>query len=170
MSKMKSVHTIASSVDSQSQLNTAGEEEDVGINQRFTTQEGQELLETALAEFWSKQKAEVEVIDPEDVEAFKRPAVPLARVKKIMKENEEVKMISGEAPIVFSKACELLASELAIYAWNRTDTSRRRTIKQDDILASILDNELFDFLQVYFSDIGKLQASSGAPKSEPTKS
>ncbi|KAL0312624.1 UNVERIFIED_CONTAM: Nuclear transcription factor Y subunit C-4 [Sesamum radiatum] len=39
-------------------------------------------------------------------------ALPLARIKKIMKSSsEEVKMISGEAPIVFSKACELFIEE-----------------------------------------------------------
>jgi hypothetical protein len=37
---------------------------------------------------------------------FKTYNLPLARIKKVMKSDEEVKMISAEAPIMFSKACE----------------------------------------------------------------
>lgn len=33
-------------------------------------------------------------------------ALPLARIKKVMKNDDEVKMISAEAPILFSRACE----------------------------------------------------------------
>ncbi|KAL0329770.1 UNVERIFIED_CONTAM: Nuclear transcription factor Y subunit C-2 [Sesamum radiatum] len=48
-------------------------------------------------------------------------ALPLARIKKIMKNSsEDVKMISGEAPIVFSKACELFIEELTKRAWAMT--------------------------------------------------
>ncbi|KAH8521922.1 hypothetical protein H0E87_002815 [Populus deltoides] len=40
-------------------------------------------------------------------------SLPLARIKKIMKKSgDDVKMISGEAPIVFSKACELFIEDL----------------------------------------------------------
>ncbi|KAG6449335.1 hypothetical protein O3G_MSEX005971 [Manduca sexta] len=35
---------------------------------------------------------------------FKTQAIPLARIKKIMKLDEEVKMISSEAPVLFAKA------------------------------------------------------------------
>lgn len=33
--------------------------------------------------------------------------LPLARIKKIMKSDEDVRMISAEAPVLFAKACEL---------------------------------------------------------------
>ena len=38
--------------------------------------------------------------------------LPVARIKKIMKSDQDVRMISIEAPILFSKACELFVMEL----------------------------------------------------------
>lgn len=37
-------------------------------------------------------------------DTFKYQKLPLARVKKIMKADEDVKMISAEAPVLFAKA------------------------------------------------------------------
>jgi nuclear transcription factor Y gamma len=39
--------------------------------------------------------------------------LPVARIKKIMKSDQDVRMISIEAPILFSKACELFIMELS---------------------------------------------------------
>ncbi|CAG8611464.1 5184_t:CDS:2 [Paraglomus brasilianum] len=36
---------------------------------------------------------------------FKNHPLPLARIKKVMKVDEDVKMISSEAPVIFAKAC-----------------------------------------------------------------
>ncbi len=46
--------------------------------------------------------------------------LPLARIKRIMKSDEDVRMISAEAPIVFAKACELFILELTVrsYVWS----------------------------------------------------
>ncbi|KAG6781043.1 hypothetical protein POTOM_013924 [Populus tomentosa] len=45
-------------------------------------------------------------------------SLPLARIKKITKKSgDDVKMISGEAPTVFSKACELFIEELTQRSW-----------------------------------------------------
>ena len=47
----------------------------------------------------------------------KTPCLPLARVKNIMRSNEDVRMISAEAPVLFSKACELFIFELVLRSW-----------------------------------------------------
>ncbi|KAL5994455.1 Nuclear transcription factor Y subunit C-4 [Asimina triloba] len=74
-------------------------------------------------------------------------SLPLARIKKIMKKSgEDVKMISGEAPIVFSKACELFIEELTQRSWMVTLQGKRRTLHKDDIAAAVLQTDLFDFL------------------------
>lgn len=39
-------------------------------------------------------------------EEFKNFALPLARIKKVMKSDPDVKMISAEVPVLLSKACE----------------------------------------------------------------
>lgn len=74
-------------------------------------------------------------------------SLPLARIKKIMKKSsDEVKMISGEAPIVFSKACELFIEELTKRAWAMTLQGKRRTMHKVDVAAAVMDTDLFDFL------------------------
>lgn len=40
--------------------------------------------------------------------------LPLARIKRIMKCDEDVRMISAEAPVLFAKACEMFILELTL--------------------------------------------------------
>ena len=46
--------------------------------------------------------------------------LPLARIKRIMKSDEDVRMISAEAPIVFAKACEMFISDLTMRSYGFT--------------------------------------------------
>ncbi|KAK4842798.1 hypothetical protein QYF36_000217 [Acer negundo] len=74
-------------------------------------------------------------------------SLPLARIKKIMKKSsDDVKMISGEAPIVFSKACELFIEELTRRSWMMTMQGKRRTLHKDDVASAVVATDLFDFL------------------------
>lgn len=43
--------------------------------------------------------------------------LPLARIKKIMRADEDVRMVSAEAPVVFAKACELFILDITMRAW-----------------------------------------------------
>ena len=75
--------------------------------------------------------------------------LPLARIKKIMKSDEEVRtktMISAEAPVLFAKACEMFIIELTLHAWVHTEESKRRTLQRNDIAAAIGKTDIFDFL------------------------
>ena len=47
--------------------------------------------------------------------------LPLARIKKIMKSDEDVRMISAETPILFAKACEMFIMELTLRSWQYTE-------------------------------------------------
>eukprot|EP00121_Abeoforma_whisleri_P002797 Awhi_evm1s2515 len=60
---------------------------------------------------------------------FKAQILPLARIKKIMKLDEDVKMISAEAPILFSKALEIFICELSLRSWAHTEENKRRTLQ-----------------------------------------
>ncbi|OIT22574.1 PREDICTED: nuclear transcription factor Y subunit C-2-like [Nicotiana attenuata] len=74
-------------------------------------------------------------------------SLPLARIKKIMKKSsDDVKMISGEAPIIFSKACELFIEELTKRAWIMTMQGKRRTIHKEDVASAVIATDIFDFL------------------------
>lgn len=60
---------------------------------------------------------------------LKNQVLPLARIKKIMKLDEEVKMISAEAPMLFAKAAEIFIHELTLRAWVHTEDNKRRTLQ-----------------------------------------
>ena len=76
----------------------------------------------------------------------KNPELPLARIKKIMKLDEEVKMISAEAPIIFAKAAELFIQEVTIRSWLHTEENKRRTLQKNDVTLAISKYDEFDFL------------------------
>lgn len=78
--------------------------------------------------------------------ASKNPELPLARIKKIMKLDEEVKMISAEAPIIFAKAAELFIQEVTIRSWIHTEENKRRTLQKNDVTLAISKYDEFDFL------------------------
>ncbi|GMH01146.1 hypothetical protein Nepgr_002985 [Nepenthes gracilis] len=91
--------------------------------------------------FWNYQRHEIEQVND-----FKNHQLPLARIKKIMKADEDVRMISAEAPILFAKACELFILELTIRSWLHAEENKRRTLQKNDIAAAITRTEIFDFL------------------------
>jgi len=96
-----------------------------------------------LNNFWPKIMNEIENLTPND---FKNVDLPLARIKKIMKLDDEVKMISAEAPVVFAKAAEIFIQELTIRAWIHTEESKRRTLQRNDSALAISKFDQFDFL------------------------
>ncbi|KAK9090099.1 hypothetical protein Sjap_023276 [Stephania japonica] len=91
--------------------------------------------------FWTYQRSEIEQVND-----FRNHQLPLARIKKIMKADEDVRMISAEAPILFAKACELFILELTIRSWLHAEENKRRTLQKNDIAAAITRTDIFDFL------------------------
>merc|ERR1719400_1755051 len=63
-----------------------------------------------------------------------------------MKLDEDVKMISAEAPVLFSKAAEMFIHELTMRAWIHTEDNKRRTLQRNDIAMAITKYDQFDFL------------------------
>ncbi|XP_052191310.1 nuclear transcription factor Y subunit C-9-like [Diospyros lotus] len=104
-------------------------------------QQQQQLLQQQLQRFWASQYQEIE-----HTTEFKNHSLPLARIKKIMKADEDVRMISAEAPVVFARACEMFILELTLRSWNHTEENKRRTLQKNDIAAAITRTDIFDFL------------------------
>lgn len=77
---------------------------------------------------------------------FKIHQLPLARIKKVMKADPEVKMISAEAPILFAKGCDIFITELTMRAWIHAEDNKRRTLQRSDIAAALAKSDMFDFL------------------------
>jgi nuclear transcription factor Y gamma len=89
-----------------------------------------------------------------------------------MKSDEDVRMISAEAPVLFAKvsqahgmasgkcreqeiwnaeafhlqACEMFILELTLRAWNHAEENKRRTLQRSDVAAAITRTDIFDFL------------------------
>ncbi|CAN0433045.1 unnamed protein product, partial [Phaeothamnion confervicola] len=72
--------------------------------------------------------------------------LPLARIKRIMKSDEDVRMISAEAPVLFAKACEMFILEMTLRSWCYSESNKRRTLQKEDIQTTIRETEVFDFL------------------------
>uniref|UniRef100_A0A5B7ARW5 Putative nuclear transcription factor Y subunit C-2 n=1 Tax=Davidia involucrata TaxID=16924 RepID=A0A5B7ARW5_DAVIN len=101
----------------------------------------QQQQQQQLQVFWANQMQEIE-----QTTDFKNHSLPLARIKKIMKSDEDVRMISAEAPVIFAKACEMFILEMTLRSWIHTEENKRRTLQKNDIAAAILRTDVFDFL------------------------
>jgi len=97
----------------------------------------------AYNQFWPKATEEIRAMGNA---GLKHQELPLARIKKIMKLDDDVKMISAEAPVLFSKAAEIFIHELTMRAWIHTEDNKRRTLQRNDIAMAITKYDQFDFL------------------------
>ncbi|KAM0896488.1 hypothetical protein ACQ4PT_023142 [Festuca glaucescens] len=104
-------------------------------------QQQQDHQQQQLQALWAEQMAEIE-----QMSEFKLHSLPLARIKRIMKADEDVRMIAGEAPAVFAKACEMFILELTLRAWFHAQEKKRRTLQMNDIAAAVARTDIFDFL------------------------
>uniref|UniRef100_A0A1D1YAW6 Nuclear transcription factor Y subunit C-3 n=2 Tax=Anthurium amnicola TaxID=1678845 RepID=A0A1D1YAW6_9ARAE len=98
-------------------------------------------LQEQLQMFWDRQHREIE-----ETTDFKNHNLPLARIKKIMKADEDVRMIASEALVLFARACEIFILELTLRAWSHTEENKRRTLQKSDIAVAITRTDVFDFL------------------------
>ena len=106
------------------------------MNQGFQEKNSfiQEHLKGLPAKFDEIEK-EIQAM-PKNVDEFKNHNLPLARIKKIMKSDEDVRvfleyiqMISSETPILFAKACEIFIIELTYRCWGFTLQTKKRTLQ-----------------------------------------
>jgi len=61
---------------------------------------------------------------------FRNHGLPLARIKKIMMSDEN----------------EMLINKLTLRAWNHTESTKIRTLQENDITAAITRTDIFQFL------------------------
>ncbi|THU72508.1 hypothetical protein C4D60_Mb04t12880 [Musa balbisiana] len=101
----------------------------------------QQQQQQQLQMFWADQYREIE-----QTTDFRNHSLPLARIKKIMKADEDVRMIAAEAPVVFARACEMFILELTHRSWAHAEENKRRTLQKNDIAAAISRTDVFDFL------------------------
>lgn len=92
--------------------------------------------------YWQNQVWKLE----QEEHDYKLHQLPLARIKKVMKADPEVKMISAEAPILFAKGCDIFITELTMRAWIHAEENKRRTLQRSDIASALAKSDMFDFL------------------------
>ncbi|VEU41104.1 unnamed protein product [Pseudo-nitzschia multistriata] len=131
-------------------------------------------MDEGLENMWHGSADCIRAIDAA-TENWRNQKLPLAKIKKIMKSedlilqelekdrlekkaaeegqpmpssNEKTTkfMISGEAPVLMSKACELMIKDLSFRAWRHTERNRRRTLQKQDLHAAVGESEVYDFL------------------------
>lgn len=135
---------------------------------------GGQALDEGLEEMWLGSAQGIQAIDAA-TENWRNQKLPLAKIKKIMKSEDVILqelerdrqeklaaeegqaaapsnekstkfMISGEAPVLMSKACELMIKDLSFRAWRHTERNRRRTLQKQDLHAAVGESEVYDFL------------------------
>lgn len=73
-------------------------------------------------------------------------ALPLARIKRLMKVEQEVSKVASEVPLLFSRVTEIFIEELTLRAWQYTEEGKRRILQRSDICSAIKSSDVFDFL------------------------
>ena len=105
-----------------------------------------ETLDDALLAFWREQTLEADRFRAKREADFKaQNDLPLARIKRIMKSDEDVRMISAEAPVVLARACELFVLELTLRAAKGQENEK--VITRADVVAAIKNAATMDFLR-----------------------
>lgn len=95
-----------------------------------------------MANYWQNTINQLEMQEQD----FRTHQLPLARIKKVMKSAEDIKMIAAEAPVLFAKGCEVFITELTMRAWIHAEENKRRTLQRGDIAMAISKADMFDFL------------------------
>eukprot|EP01040_Poterioochromonas_malhamensis_P003974 gene3974-4251_t len=122
-------------------------DDEIDLNTLSEEQHDQRLA-AMLDRYWEVQNRSMEVLKIATEQEFKNHNdLPLARIKRIMKSDEDVRMISAEAPVLFAKACELFILDLSIRAWGAAEKTKRRTLQKEDVDAAINNTDVFDFLR-----------------------
>ena len=104
-------------------------------------------INSKLTEFWTKQPIEISKQCNSKGDFKGHNDFPLARIKRIMKSDEDVRMIRAEAPILLAKACEIFIMELTIrsLAYSKNSTERVQLIRSD-ICKAVHNTATLDFL------------------------
>ncbi|VDP03294.1 unnamed protein product [Heligmosomoides polygyrus] len=100
-------------------------------------------------DFWPGQIRKIEhMTESEMRDHCKHMELPMARVKKVMRIDDDVRsqMISSDAPLLLAAASEMFIQEITLRAWQLVEEGRRKTLQKSDIAAAASRFEHFDFL------------------------
>lgn len=102
----------------------------------------EDLCVSAAAEYLEKKHAD---IDRNKLD-IKKQSLPLARIRRLMKVEENIKNIALEVPFLYAAITEVFIEELTIRAWKITKENRRCIIQYEDLYGAVKSDEMYDFL------------------------
>lgn len=89
-----------------------------------------------------------------DAEDAVATVFPIARIKRIAKMDEDVKLLSPGAALLIAKATELFVEQLTAAAFAQTAKTGRKTLAYNDCAQAVLESDCYEFL----ADVMPLQA------------
>ncbi|KAF9208637.1 hypothetical protein BGZ49_008205 [Haplosporangium sp. Z 27] len=73
--------------------------------------------------------------------------LPAARVKRIIKEDKDVQMVSNDAVFLISMATELFLESFTTKAFNLAKIEKRKTVSYKDLATAVTQHDSLEFLQ-----------------------
>ncbi|KAI8364954.1 histone-fold-containing protein [Blakeslea trispora] len=73
--------------------------------------------------------------------------LPLARVKRVIKEDKDVSLINAEATFCIAYATELFMEYLVTEAFSKAKQEKRKTVYYRDLASTVKEIEQFEFLE-----------------------
>ncbi|KAF9387432.1 hypothetical protein CPC16_007040 [Podila verticillata] len=73
--------------------------------------------------------------------------LPVARVKRIIKEDKDITMVSNDAVFLISMATELFLESFTTKAFNLAKMEKRKTIAYKDLATAVSQHDSLEFLQ-----------------------
>ncbi|KAF9160172.1 hypothetical protein DFQ26_005806 [Actinomortierella ambigua] len=74
-------------------------------------------------------------------------ALPAARIKRIIKEDKDVNMVSNDAVFLISLATELFLESFMSKAYGLAKMEKRKTVFYKDLATAVSQHDMLDFLQ-----------------------
>ncbi|CBK25174.2 uncharacterized protein [Blastocystis hominis] len=109
--------------------------------------DGRSSMDDELERMWKTQLESIQAISGDKKDLKKHNDLPIARIKRIMKSDQDVRMISAETPVVFARACEMFIMDITIRATQFAEYDNERLVlTKKSILDTIKHTDIFDFL------------------------
>lgn len=90
----------------------------------------------AMEQVEEEERAEAHADAEEEAEASLRPALPVGRVKKIIRVDRDIRKVTGEAALLIAAATELFLGSLAVGAYTAAARRGRRAVRAAHVRAA----------------------------------
>ncbi|KAI8997847.1 histone-fold-containing protein [Pilobolus umbonatus] len=86
-------------------------------------------------------------------------SIPIARIKRVIKEDKEISQVNTDATFCIGYATELFTEYLVQEAFAKAQYNKRKTIQYKDLAQCVKETEQFEFLEDVIPPTMKLKAA-----------